>query len=281
MGDRGTTACAGARPAGARGNHRAGFGEDKMTAVQLASCQLPASQRSAVCALLAGPRAPSAAEPLFIEAAAETGLSFTHVNGASGQYYMAEVMGAGVALFDYDSDGDLDVFLVQGGQLGEVGQAWRQFVEGQPAFSQRPLGGCRWRPQAALHGRHRARGRRRERLRNGRGRRGLRQRRRSRSVRDLFRTGNVVPQQRRRHIHGRDERGGRQRSRSGAPARRFSTTTATAIWICSSPTTWISRSRATSDATMLLVPATTAAPAPIAPFPIVCIGTTAPADSQM
>ena len=30
---------------------------------------------------------------------------------------MPEVMGAGVALFDYDNDGDLDVFLVQGGPL--------------------------------------------------------------------------------------------------------------------------------------------------------------------
>ena len=56
--------------------------------------------------------------PLFIESAAAAGLTFTHVTGATGQYYLPEQMGAGVALFDYDNDGDLDVFLVQDGPLG-------------------------------------------------------------------------------------------------------------------------------------------------------------------
>ena len=36
----------------------------------------------------------------------------------SGALYYAEHMGPGVALFDYDNDGDLDVFLVQGQMLG-------------------------------------------------------------------------------------------------------------------------------------------------------------------
>jgi len=56
-------------------------------------------------------------QPQFIESAGAAGLAFTHVNGASGQYYLPEQMGAGVALFDYDNDGDLDVFLVQDGPL--------------------------------------------------------------------------------------------------------------------------------------------------------------------
>src|SRR6266850_821441 len=60
--------------------------------------------------------------PWFRDAAAETGLQFTHFTGATGQFYMPEIMGAGCALLDYDGDGDLDVLLIQGAPLENPGK---------------------------------------------------------------------------------------------------------------------------------------------------------------
>ncbi|MBA3440024.1 MAG: CRTAC1 family protein [Pyrinomonadaceae bacterium] len=57
---------------------------------------------------------------LFRDVAAETNLSFHHFTGATGQFFMPEIMGAGCALFDYDGDGDLDAFLLQGTILDET-----------------------------------------------------------------------------------------------------------------------------------------------------------------
>src|SRR5271169_1992621 len=45
------------------------------------------------------------------------GLDFTHVNSPTPQKYLIETMGGGVALFDYNNDGLLDIFLVNSGKL--------------------------------------------------------------------------------------------------------------------------------------------------------------------
>jgi hypothetical protein len=51
---------------------------------------------------------------IFKDVTNDVGIDFQHYNGMTGKFYLPEIMGAGVALFDFDNDGDLDVFLVQG-----------------------------------------------------------------------------------------------------------------------------------------------------------------------
>jgi hypothetical protein len=54
----------------------------------------------------------------FTDRARESGIDFVHFNGMTGRFYQPEIMAPGVGLFDYDNDGDLDVYLVQGRLLG-------------------------------------------------------------------------------------------------------------------------------------------------------------------
>jgi hypothetical protein len=53
----------------------------------------------------------------FVDATATSGLNtFTEVGGGPEKRYIFETMSGGVALFDYDNDGRLDVYLVSGGR---------------------------------------------------------------------------------------------------------------------------------------------------------------------
>ena len=77
------------------------------------------TSRKLACAVITAMlSAPLSGADLFVDAAKEAGLDFVHFNGMSGEMYFPEMMGQGGALFDYDGDGDLDAWFVQGAMLG-------------------------------------------------------------------------------------------------------------------------------------------------------------------
>jgi hypothetical protein len=57
--------------------------------------------------------------PAFRDVAESAGLDFTHISGASDQKFLPEILGSGGLFFDFDDDGWLDIFLVDGGSFAD------------------------------------------------------------------------------------------------------------------------------------------------------------------
>src|SRR6185312_2601147 len=68
----------------------------------------------------AHPATPASISDIFIAATASSGIDFVHTNGMNGEYYFSEIIGSGVAIFDYDNDGRPDILVLDGTPLGDA-----------------------------------------------------------------------------------------------------------------------------------------------------------------
>ena len=66
---------------------------------------------------------PSKPNDLFTDITKEAGITFVHTNGGWGRRYFLEETGSGCALFDFDNDNWLDIFILQAGQVPGTSQS--------------------------------------------------------------------------------------------------------------------------------------------------------------
>ena len=50
----------------------------------------------------------------FLEKSAEAGITFQHTDGSTGEYYIVETLASGVGLIDFNNDGHLDIYFLNG-----------------------------------------------------------------------------------------------------------------------------------------------------------------------
>jgi enediyne biosynthesis protein E4 len=79
-----------------------------------AACALAAALAMGFAQTAATPRGGDVVPGNFVDVTAQAGVTFVHQAPHSSRKYLLETMGSGVALFDYDNDGRLDLFLVNG-----------------------------------------------------------------------------------------------------------------------------------------------------------------------
>ena len=65
----------------------------------------------------APPQDPPSVPGSFVDETAKLGIHFVHRASPTSRKYLPETMGSGVALFDYDNDGRLDIFFTNGARI--------------------------------------------------------------------------------------------------------------------------------------------------------------------
>lgn len=63
------------------------------------------------------PTVSSRSDIRFTDVATSSGIDFRHANGNSGRYYFIETVASGGGFIDYDGDGDLDIYLLNGAEI--------------------------------------------------------------------------------------------------------------------------------------------------------------------
>jgi hypothetical protein len=81
----------------------------------------------------AAPTDEAGGPPWFLDVTEEVGLNFVHDPGPVGDYFLPQIMGSGAALFDFDNDGRLDLYLLQNGgpHSGSTNRLFRQGADGK------------------------------------------------------------------------------------------------------------------------------------------------------
>src|ERR1700757_3992227 len=86
-----------------------------------------------VCILALIATAPPQGAPLF-DVKSPRGLDFTLQNSPTAQKYLIETMPGGVALLDYNNDGFLDIFMVNGGRVADPMKLPEDFYRHDPKY---------------------------------------------------------------------------------------------------------------------------------------------------
>ena len=146
---------------------------------------------------------------MFRDITREAGITFQH-HAAPEKKYIVESMSGGVALFDYDNDGRLDIYFVDSLTVDTAGD---------PKQARSAL--YRNCGKAQVRGRHRQGRRRPSRLGHGRLHRRRRRRRLGGSLRHRARRQQALSQQSRRHVQRRRRRAPASPAAAGRPGCGF------------------------------------------------------------